>query len=82
MYIKGATMRTVQFKPDSASSYYDITVLVANGKAIGPRVCCLLALHCALFVCSLQTSFTYLWCSFQSCCLRRRRLFDEKFEYM
>ena len=63
MYIKGATMRTVQFKPDSASSYYDITVLVANGKAIGPRVCCLLALHCALFVCSLYSPGAGCWYS-------------------
>ena len=51
MYIKGATMRAARFKPDFASSYYFITVPVASGKAIGPRVCCLLALQCALLVC-------------------------------
>ena len=61
MYIKGATMRTAKFKPDSASSYYFITVPVASGKAIGPRVCCLLALHCALLVWSLYSPGAGCW---------------------
>jgi hypothetical protein len=59
--IKGATIRAAQFMPDFASFNYFKTVPVASGKAIGPRVCCLLALHCALFVCSIYSPGAGCW---------------------